>query len=356
MTQSLLYIVYGADTYHREALFSIASACAQLARDSGAGERIDIQVWTDRPEPYQGLPVAVQALSPEQLQAWRGPHGYHFRAKHAVLREALRAAERAILIDTDTFFHTSPSVLFSYLQPGALLCNRIGPAYGERREETLYVALASRLQQRGQADDGMPMLNSGVIGLCREDACLLDHSLALMDELFPHAQGAYTLEEFVLAVACRAAGLTLKDCADDIHHYWSRKALFRAKIDAWLQKHRDRLLSPDALADTFRISSELPRPPSPTRLRMKLITCLLPRAQRQFARELLYGCYPYPNEFDRACGPVWWEKAAINLRERDAKAAPAAWLRNPLLRMLLGSNAARITAHLKAQGLLDAPH
>lgn len=36
----------------------------------------------------------------------------------------------------------------------------------------------------------------------------------------------------------------------------------------------------------------------------KALSLTLPSHERQFARELLYGCYPYPNEFDRACAPA----------------------------------------------------
>jgi len=50
--------------------------------------------------------------------------------------------------------------------------------------------LHQRLLDMGVADDDMMTLNSGVIGLTQQDAHILDHSIELMDELFPHAQGA----------------------------------------------------------------------------------------------------------------------------------------------------------------------
>lgn len=57
------------------------------------------------------------------------------------------------------------------------------------------------------------------------------------------AREAYTLEEFCLAVAAYR-NLELAECTDVIHHYWSRKAQFRAKIQAWLRKHEHDPLSP----------------------------------------------------------------------------------------------------------------
>jgi predicted oxidoreductase len=43
--------------------------------------------------------------------------------------------------------------------------------------------------------------------------------------------------------------LEVAECTDVIHHYWSRKAQFRAKIQAWLRKHGHDPLSQAALAD-----------------------------------------------------------------------------------------------------------
>ncbi len=350
LPNTLLYLAYGAASYHQEAVFSIASALARLRETPG--EALDIAVFADDPAPYRDLPVRVLPLDEAMLKSWRGPHGYAFRAKHVALRTVLAERERVVLIDTDTFFRCSPRVLFERIQVGALLCNKIGPRYGDVREAPLYRALAARLQARGLAPDDLPLLNSGVIGLNAGDAAVLDQAIVLMDELFPLAGGAYTLEEFVLAVARGDKRLRLAECPDLIHHYWSRKRIFRAKILAWLEKHRHAPVGAAALDDTYAVSDALPRPPRFARLRFRFGTALLPPAQRQFGRELLYGCYPYANEFDRACGPVWWEKAVDNLQERHPEAAPAHWLESGALCRLLGDDAERIRAHLRARGLL----
>lgn len=218
-----------------------------------------------------------------------------------------------------------------------------------------YRDLSPYLFERGWADDEMHQLNSGVIGLPREEAKILDRSLELMDELYPIANGAYTLEEFVLAVAAHKR-LELVGCTDLIHHYWSRKQLFRAKIQAWLCKHGSSLLSAAALDDTLKVTDRLPRPPRAKRLLYKLGTLPLPAPMRQFSIELLYGCHEYSNEFDRACGPVWWEKAATNAIERYPQEPIAEqiedWLNHSLLRNLLGSRANEIRQHLRQRDLL----
>ncbi|MDF0733927.1 hypothetical protein P0Y43_24920 [Pseudomonas entomophila] len=343
-TPQLVYLAFGPATYHQEACFSIVSALTHLP----PGQALDIQVHTDNPAPYTGLPVSVHHLDEATRQAWNQPHGYHFRSKHVLLRQVLTQHARAVLIDTDTFFRTSPLALFDRVGPGRLLCNAFGARYGENQQCPLYKNLLPLLQARGLADSQMPLLNSGVIGLDAQDAATLDHSIALMDELHPLAPEAYTLEEFCLAIAAYRR-LEVAACTDVIHHYWSRKAQFRAKIQAWLRKHGDDPLGDAARADVVLVNDRLPRPPALQRLGYKAMSLTLPSHQRQFARELLYGCYAYPNEFDRACAPAWWDKALENFHARSGQLNAEqlrAFLRQPGLRLTLGTRCDEIEAHL----------
>ena len=342
----LIYLAFGSATYHQEACFSIVSALTHL--DTAAGEAMDIQVYTDNPAPYGKLPVTVHLLDEATRKAWNEPHGYHFRSKHVLLRQVLQQHSQAVLIDTDTFFRKSPLNLFQRVKAGSLLCNAIGGRYGANQQCLLYQNLQNILQARGLADGQMPMVNSGVIGLTAEDAGILDHSIAMMDEFHPLVRTAYTLEEFCLAVAAYRK-LALAECTDVIHHYWSRKAQFRAKIQAWLRKHADQPLSAAALEDVLLVNDQLPRPPTLQRLGYKAMSLTLPSRERQFARELLYGSYPYPNEFDRACAPAWWDKALQNLNERYGPMEPEQLrqcLRHPCLRLSLGAQRKEIEAHL----------
>ncbi|GGL97510.1 hypothetical protein GCM10009425_05790 [Pseudomonas asuensis] len=345
----LVYLAFGSETYHQEAFFSIVSALARLEKTTSP--TISIHVFSDREHIYDELPVTVHIISAEQLSEWARPIDYHFRAKHVLLRHVLGTCEKAVLIDTDTFFRKSPKALFERVAPGTLLCNAIGPCFGEDRSGLLYETLAGPLQREGLAGNDMRMTNSGVIGLCHSEADLLEHSIALMDNYRALSPKAYTLEEFMLAVAAHKKGLRLSDCTDVIHHYWSRKRLFRAKVCAWYAKHKEEPLGQAALADIDSVSDKLPRPPSFQRLIYKFKTRSLMPEQRQFARELLYGCYSYPNEFDRACGSAWWEKAFENAYERSLSGVPQAtilkWLDEPALRKALGEkNVAKVKKHL----------
>ncbi|WP_297840684.1 hypothetical protein, partial [Pseudomonas sp.] len=279
----LVYLVFGANTYHQEAVFSIASAIAGMRETPG--QALDIQVFTDNPAPYVNLPVRIRPLDEETRAEWSAPHGYHFRTKHVALRNVLTESECALLIDTDTFFHCSPLKLFDRVKPGTLLCNAFGPRYGANKEVSLYAVLAERLGARGLTDDQMLLLNSGVIGLMREDAGVLDHSIAMMDEFYPEVTTSFNLEEFCLSVAVYRTK-KVNECTDLIHHYWSRKQLFRAKVRAWLAKHGDTPLSHAALDDTRRVTTNLPRPPTWKRLMYKAATVGVPSTQRQFLREI----------------------------------------------------------------------
>ena len=85
------------------------------------------------------------------------------------------------------------------------------------------------------------------------------------------------------------------------------------------------------------------------RLGYKALSLTLPRHQRQFARELLYGCYPYANEFDRACTFAWWDKALENLQQRQGRLNSEQLhqlLHHPGLRLSLGCKYQDVRDHL----------
>lgn len=344
----LVYLVFGKDTYHQEAVFSIASALARLRETPG--EPLDIQVFSDNAEPYRQLPVRVRPLDEATRLSWSGPHGYHFRAKPVALRKVLEESPLALLIDTDTFFHASPLELFRRIEPGTLLCNAVLQRFGTHKDTPHYRYLAPLLNQRGLADDQTPLLNSGVIGLHQDDRNLLDQTIELIDECFPlMVEGSYNLEEFCLSVAAYRS-FRVNECPDLIHHYWSRKQLFRAKVQAWLRKHEAAPLTQQALDDTRLVTAQLPRPHAIHRSAYKCLTLAMPAQQRQFTLEILYGCYRHTNEFDLACAPAWWERAKANAEKRMGKPLEPQllerWLNQPVLRLVLGNQRKEIYQHL----------
>lgn len=333
----LVYLAFGPDIYQCEAIFSIVSALHRSpTRDW------DIQVFTDTPKRYAGLPVKTLSID----EQWSGPHRYHFRIKHAVLREVLRNHQIAALVDTDTFFHHSAEQLFERISPGQLLCNSIGQLFIESKHPQKF---KDSLVQKGLLTPSLRQTNSGVIGLHSSDSRILEDSITLMDELYQDSREVYTFEEICLALAAHKK-VHLRDCPDLLHHYWSRKAQFRAKIMAWHEKHGQTPLSGQALRDIDNVNVRLPRPPQPLRSLQKLITLAVPAEQRQFTRECLYGCFHYANEFDRACSTVWWEKALENGERRKGHKLDAhslnLWMAHPILRRLTGHFHQDLKQHL----------
>lgn len=82
----------------------------------------------------------------------------------------------------------------------------------------------------------------------------------------------------------------------------------------------------------------------------KLVTLLLPAHLRQFIREILYGCYEHPNEFDQACAAVWWDKALENQQQRIGKPVCRHllrdWFSRGLVKRILGARHAKVHQHL----------
>lgn len=304
-TPQLVYVAFGPEIYKKEAVFSISSAICmrdRLTPDFSFG----VQVFTDHPAYFDQLPVRVLPIDSK----WRGPSNYKFRVKHAAVREVLDHYTQASFIDSDTFFKKSPADLFERIKPGQVLCNFFGEQLKHLPAQEILRAASIRVELNTESKQ----TNSGVIGISREDSGVLDKSLSLMDELYPIFPDFYTLEELCLAMA--ASQHNLAQCSDVIHHYWSRKDIYRAKIQAWLTKHGDSQLNAAAMDDITRINDQLPKPDQPLRAIQKLTTLGLPKAHRQFCRELLYGCHSYENEYDRACAEAWYAKAEKNLAER----------------------------------------
>lgn len=314
MKNKIIYLTTGKETYHIEALYSISSAINLLNNQT---DEIELVVHTDQVSLYQKLPIAIKEISPSLLRNWKGPFDYIFRAKHACLLSELNDADQCILIDSDTFFYRSPLTLFERVSNNSLLCNALQATFGENKEDYTYKCLAHLLQPAGLAPDEMRRLNSGVIGLTKSNKIILEKSIQLMDEFYAKAPLSYNIEEFALAVSANTEKLKVNTCTDIIRHYWSRKNIIRAKVTEWHKRHKDTPLSADSFRDMQLINATPPKPPTLARMANKAKTMLVPKEHRQFAIELLNGCYNYSNEFEKACKFAWWETALKNALEKS---------------------------------------
>lgn len=303
----LMYIAFGNKAYQKEAFFSIASA---IARNSETPDFIfDIHIYTDKPKFYKKLPVKVHPIKKE----WSGSINYHFRMKHAVVYENAHKYEKTILIDTDTFFKKSPKLLFEKITDNNLLCNsKNSPSESSMDKTTRKV-----LTQEGMLKSNFIHLNSGVIGIKKQSTHILKKSIDIIDFLYPKLSHIYTLEELALALAVSLEKVESVGCTEVIHHYWSRKAIFRKKAEAWYIKHKDNPVSKTALHDTLKVTDKIPKPPTLVRNFNKLLALSVEKKYRQFIRELLNSTHSYKNEFDNAAAEAWIEKAVENLKEKN---------------------------------------
>lgn len=302
----LIYIAFGAETYQTEAFFSIASAIARNLETSGFS--FDINVYTDKPEFYKNLPVQVHPINKD----WYGDINYHFRLKPAVVYENADKYKKTILIDTDTFFKKSPKYLFDKVTKNSLLCN----SKKNLSKDSISSETRAIINKNNLLKENFIHLNSGVIGITSKKKHILEKTISIIDLLHPKLPKLYTLEEFALALAVSQENIELEESTELIHHYWSRKEIFRKKVQHWYSKHKDMPCSQDALNDTLKITDKIPKPPAITRLSNKLFSLTVEKKYRQFIIELLNAAYEYKNEFDNAASSVWVEKSVENLKEK----------------------------------------
>lgn len=302
----LIYIAFGSKIYQIEAFLSISSA---IARSRKTPEfYFDIHVYTDDPVFYKELPVQVHPIKRE----WYGEINYHFRVKHAVVYETAHNYENTILIDTDTFFKMSPKHLFEKITDKNLLCNSKHYFAKNNIEERVLKVL----KEENLFKNDITHLNSGVIGINYKSTHILEKSIAIIDTLHPKLTDYYTLEELALALAVSLKNIESVDCIEVIHHYWSRKAIFRKKAEAWYNKHKANPTSDIALNDTFGVTNKIPKPPVIVRTLNKLIAFSVEKKYRQFVREILNANHTYKNEFDNAAATAWIDKAIVNIKQK----------------------------------------
>jgi GT2 family glycosyltransferase len=135
-----------------------------------------VEVATDRPGAFEGLPVETRPLSREELRAWGGPSGFGHRRKIAALADALaRRGAPAALLDADTYLRAHPDRLFERIGPGRSVMagreGRVRPRHGP-----LHAILRAGLripfgrEAEEVVPEGAPMWNSGVVGVDPADA------------------------------------------------------------------------------------------------------------------------------------------------------------------------------------------
>lgn len=272
LIDTLVYVSLGAGRHVDELRFSVLSAARFLTAERPEWQ---VRLYSDQPDTFADLPVTVEAVDETTARQWSGTHGYVYSAKILALADALQkpGTDRAAVIDGDTYFSRSPAELFSRLAPGKSLMHvREGrPAPPER------AALEKVLNAHDPVDSsgtswGMTaqeiLWNSGVVGLCAEDAGLCTEVVALTDQLLEHGFGELShTAEMVAFGTVLDRRTSVGECFDIVTHYWltELRQPFDARLrDVWA----DAGMAPDdAFASLWR---ERPREGAVSRAKFRV--------------------------------------------------------------------------------------
>ena len=243
----LLLLSYGVGPHVAETQSAIMSA---FRHDGPVPRGYAVVVVTDMPAQFDGLPVRVEAVLPEQLRAWAGPAAFNHRIKILAVRHVMgRHGGRTVLVDGDTYFRRPPAELFDRVGPGRSLMHvregTIGAraALGYDRHRLAGMTHDLGAVGRYEFDPRTPIWNAGVIGLDPADANRLDDVLALTDAI--HAAVPTKISEQLAFSSILGRHTRLSGCRDLVYHYHPPvvRNPFRTRL-------------PDALRDT----ADLPLP------------------------------------------------------------------------------------------------
>lgn len=311
----IVYVVFGGrKEFINEAKFSAVSAYARLKSNR---TEILFTVCTDTPEDFSDISfLNVETISTDTFKEYFGKDNYIYRTKPIVLQKVLQNAEKSILIDTDTIFKESPEVLFELVSKDCVLVDDKCAVWTAKLSRPLDKYLKEVFHLRKNMD----LVNSGLIGLVREDAHILEKTTRMIDELYKPSDGQRTIEQFALAVVIKLENYKITENADKyVKHYWSRKHIYQAMGNHWLEKFAGKLESEEALIEIKTVPVTLPKLPLLEKAKVKLKAKAQPKEYRQFFKELHKALYPYKNEYFRAACNVALEKAFENLKEKKSE-------------------------------------
>ncbi len=304
----LLYLLYGKKpAYRYEAKFSILTALARHDKPNG----FVIRLMTDDPQAFEGWPVDIIPLDSITLDKWAGNFGYVHRRKACAIALAAGWAEKTVFIDCDTLFLAAPGSLFGKVGPGRYLVDEFEWHWKEAVTRPAYSQLATALEASGQRPpDELRLYNSGLCGISRQDAPLIEEVIARIDQWGEHASRLHTVEQIALSFALRDR--VVSEGRGIIHHYYAQKAFFHAMQEVFFARYGE-----DFSRKLVSLSREVPRQrPCPSVLRRLQIKWRLKGVNpelRQIGKKLMYGSFLPSSGYAQACRDVWWDSARRDL-------------------------------------------
>lgn len=231
----LVYQAYGHSDILHEALLSVASALKFQSNEND----FTVLIYTDAPDYFrQFLPSSIQyIITPkEKWTEWKGSLQFVHRAKIMMLLDIVGRFEGNILYcDTDTYFQSSPNLVFSSIKKGSLvmhvdegrLCHSKNKVF-QKLERFL------KTYKKSVIPIDTHMWNAGVLGFKSSDKSLLSKVLELSDELH-QAYPKHVMEQ--LAFSFYFEQVNLVACEKEIFHYWDFKE-YRSVLKHFFEEHK----------------------------------------------------------------------------------------------------------------------
>ena len=236
----LLYLAYGSEALHAEALYSLLSYY-QIAK-----QPVQVLIYTDAPAAFQRVlgtrpGIEYPEVSPTQWQEWRGTSNKVYLLKIGVMGHAAQHYPGNLLfVDTDTIWQADPEPLFQQIQQGQYVMhvNEGRLATGNMLSRKVYKHLKGRTFSVGThhyvIEANTMLYNSGVIGLSSTVAGQLAEVATLADQLYA-TYNKHMMEQLAFSLWFETARPVI-EAAPYVVHYWNLKTV-RPLLAQLLNEH-----------------------------------------------------------------------------------------------------------------------
>lgn len=313
----LLYLLYGGnDVYRQEAKFSILSAL----REQRTPGSFTITVMTDEPQAFEGWPVNLITLTAATLVDWKGNNGYTHRRKACAIAAGVKLADKTIFVDTDTVFFKDPAILFERITEHQYLMDQFEWSWHDAAKRPIYRRFVTDLVARGKApQDTLKLYNSGICGIVRANASLMDGVIALIDEWAEHGATLHTIEQIAVSFMMGDAKVvTAHDC---VNHYYSRKRYHHAMNKGFFEQYGEPYRAELPLLSRS-VPVFFPEPGLLTRLMAKIKLLAIDKPFRQAAKMIIYGQSMTTVAYlEGYCRDALWSRAIELLQLKEASPA-----------------------------------
>ena len=238
---NIIYLALNKEQYAKEAIVSIKS----LFHTQKDITPYQIFIYTNLKSSFttflnqeSSANIHLREISDAKVKEWSGEDQYVYRAKISTLIDFIETdQESAILVDTDTFYTSDISPLFSKLKNKVFIMdyreNHIDEVvqsrkgdnknrYAHRFFHDIYKAKKLSIgKEEYPILSDMTLWNSGVVGITHQDIDILYKALAISDYVYHHYR-LQTAEQFAFTCAFQYYG-QIENGDDAIFHYWFLK-------------------------------------------------------------------------------------------------------------------------------------